>query len=273
VAVGLYIAVAVICTAWAAFGWYRGGPGSRELPITVATIQAVVGLLLLSVSASTSLAEERVRGSLDVLLATPLSTSSIVWGKWWGAYRGVPLVALLPTLLAVVTATENGRFVGPILVLALILAYGAAITSLGLALATRFARLATAVALNVVAYVGMTIGWLAFVMFVLIMVFGVHNRTAEQFALVAVVGSPPYGIGLLCAAITEQGRGELWPACAVAAVFWIHVYAAIAGGLLWATLGSFDRRMGRMPEGPDRPRLIPRRESVKPELVGAVAED
>ena len=48
-------------------------------------LQVSAGLLLLSVSAATSLAEERQRGSLDVLLATPLSTRSIVLGKWWGA--------------------------------------------------------------------------------------------------------------------------------------------------------------------------------------------
>ena len=39
-----------------------------------ATLLGQLGLLLLSVSAATALAEERVRGSLDVLLATPLPT-------------------------------------------------------------------------------------------------------------------------------------------------------------------------------------------------------
>ena len=51
--------------------------------------QVAVGLLLLSVSAATSLAEERRAGSLDVLLTTPLSTRSILAGKWWGAFRQV----------------------------------------------------------------------------------------------------------------------------------------------------------------------------------------
>ena len=63
-------------------------------------VQVSAGLLLLSVSAVTSLAEDRQRGSLDVLLATPLSTRSIVLGKWWGAFRGVPLLAVLPVLIA-----------------------------------------------------------------------------------------------------------------------------------------------------------------------------
>ena len=51
--------------------------------------QVAVGLLLLSVGAATSLAEERVRGSLDVLLSTPMSTRSILAGKWWGSFRRV----------------------------------------------------------------------------------------------------------------------------------------------------------------------------------------
>ena len=47
-------------------------------------LQTFFGMLLLSASAPTALAEERARGSLDVLLATPLSTRSIVVGKWLG---------------------------------------------------------------------------------------------------------------------------------------------------------------------------------------------
>src|SRR5262249_28570934 len=66
------------------------GPRSREAGAVLNGLQVAAGLLLLSVSAATSLAEERQRGSLDVLLATPLSTRSIVLGKWWGGFRGVP---------------------------------------------------------------------------------------------------------------------------------------------------------------------------------------
>ena len=61
--------------------------------------QVSIGLLLLSVMASTSLAEERARGSMDLILTTPLSTGEIVIGKWLGAYRVVPLLAVLPALV------------------------------------------------------------------------------------------------------------------------------------------------------------------------------
>ena len=57
------------------------------------------GLLMISATAATTLAEERTRGSLDVLLATPMSTREIVMGKWWGVYRRVLL--MLPLFLYV----------------------------------------------------------------------------------------------------------------------------------------------------------------------------
>ena len=68
--------------------------------------QVAIGLLLLSVTAATALAEERVRGSLDLLMSTTLSTREIVMGKWLGVYRSVPLLAILPTLVIGVLAYE-----------------------------------------------------------------------------------------------------------------------------------------------------------------------
>ena len=138
------------------------------VPREVASIgngfQAGIGLLLLSVSAATVLAEERVRGNLDVLLATPLSTRSIVWGKWWGTFRAVPLLAIGPGMVAAVLARESGRWEGALMIVGLFLAYGAAVTSLGLALATWVSRLDLAVALNVAVLGGVTMGWLFAVM-------------------------------------------------------------------------------------------------------------
>jgi hypothetical protein len=53
-------------------------------------LQLVLGLLMLSAVAPISLSEERQRGSLDVLNATPLSTWTIVLAKWWGTFRWLP---------------------------------------------------------------------------------------------------------------------------------------------------------------------------------------
>ena len=54
---------------------------------TALVVQSVLGLMLLSVQAPTVLEEERVRDSLDVLMAAPISTRAICWGKWLGTYR------------------------------------------------------------------------------------------------------------------------------------------------------------------------------------------
>ena len=74
--------------------------------------QVSIGLLLLSVSAATSLAEERVRGSLDVLMTTPLSTRQIVLGKWLGTFRLVPLLAVLPALVVLGSGGDHRRSAG-----------------------------------------------------------------------------------------------------------------------------------------------------------------
>ena len=89
-----------------------GSRRGRELGAVISGLQVAAGLLLLSVSAATSLAEERQRGSLDVLLATPLSTRSIVLGKWWGAFRGVPPLLVLPVLIAAALASHTGSLWG-----------------------------------------------------------------------------------------------------------------------------------------------------------------
>ena len=65
------------------------GPGGEFGPM-VNALQVAIGLLLLSVWSATSLAEERARGSLDLLMCTPLSTRQIVTGKWLGAFRAAP---------------------------------------------------------------------------------------------------------------------------------------------------------------------------------------
>src|SRR5262249_17721137 len=57
--------------------------------------QVAIGMLMLLITAVTSLIEERARGSLDVLLASPLTTREIVWGKWLASFRNVPSLALL----------------------------------------------------------------------------------------------------------------------------------------------------------------------------------
>ena len=128
------------------------------------TFQVLVGLLLLSVCAATSLAEERVRGSLDILLSTPMSTREILAGKWWGAFRLAPHVLLWPAITGGLLVADSGRWMGYLLLMGLVLAYAAVIASLGLAIATWVSRLGRAVAICVSFTVVFAIGWVVLVL-------------------------------------------------------------------------------------------------------------
>ena len=127
----------------------------------VSAFMVSIGLLMVSVTSATALAEERSQGSLDVLMATPLATRDIVLGKWRGAYRIVPRLAILPGVLAFGTALGRESWTAAVafaaLIVALVLAYGAVVTSLGLALATWQPRLGRAVGLSVSAYLTLAV--------------------------------------------------------------------------------------------------------------------
>jgi ABC-type transport system involved in multi-copper enzyme maturation permease subunit len=245
---GLYIALAV---GFSAVAIHIASPGSvtTDSAGVISGFVASIGLLLLSVSAATSLAEERAMGSLDVLLATPLPTSAIVWGKWWGTYRTVPLLAILPGMVAVGLANQTGRWLGPPLVVGVILAYGAAVTSLGLALATWVGRLSLALALCVGAVVGVTIGAIPVAM--------IFFRSGPgELALRAAMASPFMGVGYFSAMIGSPQFGN-YGLTVASAIFWSVFYVTAAGGLLAATLLTFNRCLGRLPDRPARPRLKP----------------
>jgi ABC-type transport system involved in multi-copper enzyme maturation permease subunit len=216
----------------------RIGP-PREVASFGNGFQAGIGLLLLSISAATALAEERVRGNLDILLATPLSTRSIVWGKWWGTFRTVPLLAIGPGAVAAALARESGRWEGAVLVVGIQLAYGAAVTSLGLALATWIHRLDFAVALNVAVLGGVTVGWL----FAVILVVGDGPALPGLAA-----GSPIVGITLPTLGM-RFFSSQKWRALVAWWGVWIAVYTVIAALLGWLTVMTFDRCVGRVAAG------------------------
>jgi hypothetical protein len=241
----------------------RTGTGGNEVTALVNGFQVAVGLLLLSVSSATSLSEERVRGSLDVLLATPLATPSVLWGKWWGAYRGVLWMALLPGLTTCVGCVPD-RWLGPPLVAGLVLAYGAAINSLGLALATWIRSVGRVLTLCVGAYVAVAIGWIALMMLI-------FPDGPGDFGLYAAMASPFFGVGVLSdVTVNPRGPDTMWPAVAIAAAFWIAVYGTATAVLLIATRDTFDRCLGRMSDRPSVPRRAPVDWKPKPKPVPAM---
>jgi ABC-type transport system involved in multi-copper enzyme maturation permease subunit len=220
--------------------------------------QASFGLLLLAASAGTVLSEERVRGSLDVLLATPLSPRSIVWGKWWGAFRRAPWLAFWPAMIAFASMPKNA----PMQVIAfaslvpiLLILQGAALAGLGLALATWISRSGRAVTLTIAAVVGSVVGW----PIVASLVFSGGGNMSSQNAM--AMGSPFWNAGFtthLIEQIARQGSlNNFEENGALTGLFaWMILYAAAAVSLYLATLATFDRCLGRTSERPGNPRNI-----------------
>jgi hypothetical protein len=222
------------------------------------------GLLLVAVGAATVLAEERSHGSLDVLLSTPLSTQSIVLGKWWGAFRPVPRIAVLPGLIAFAAALANSRFLAApfygVLTTALVLSYGAFFTSLGLAFAAWQARLGRAVGFSVAAYLILTIIYPAFM---------ISMARAGPNDVLFLWVSPFFGMYLPLGWICRSGW-HWFEAGAVAMLFWVALTASAALLIRRLTVRSFDRLLGRMPETRGRPVRPPKHKYLPRQPVGSL---
>jgi ABC-type transport system involved in multi-copper enzyme maturation permease subunit len=206
--------------------------GGRAAAPWVNGFQVSVGLLILSVFAAVSLAEERARGSLDLLLTTMLSTRQIVLGKWLGAYRAVPLFAVLPVVVAFGLAYDRPeRWTDVVVLLVYIFCSGAAITSLGLAMATWLPRVGSAVAATVSIYLAITVG-----SFFVVLTVGPAGEGL-------VMGSP-FAWALLVTIKTIDSRSRS-DAVAPWAIIWLFIMAIATVALLIATLAAFDRKLGR----------------------------
>ena len=187
--------------------WVFLARGARTSPGDVARMvgamnmfQVTLGLLLLSVGAATSLAEERARGSLDVLLSTPMSTRSILAASGGApsagssaSRSGRPWTTFVPRPRRAATGSLY------VVLLGLVLAYGAAITSLGLAVATWVSRLGRAIALvrhglrRLRGRSGRCCGLLAWA-----------NRD-DRYRWAMMVGDPPFGVGFGTLAASATG--------------------------------------------------------------------
>lgn len=235
----LYI---LLCGGFSVYAIVLMWIGRREgysIGIFMNTVQVPLGLLLLSVSAATSLSEERQRGSLDVLLASPMTTRAIVWGKWRGTFRSVPPLLILPTAITIGMAFSTGRFLAIPIFMGLIISYGAAITSLGLAMATWFSRVGRAAGSTTGAYVFMCVAW----PILAILLFSSGDR---KFGVGVATGSPFVGIGVYSALIGESSPSDDFAAQTFWTLIWTIGYLGAAAGLLLMTVTSFDRFLGRI---------------------------
>jgi ABC-type transport system involved in multi-copper enzyme maturation permease subunit len=213
------------------------------------------GLLMLSVVAPTSMSEERQRGSLDVLVTTPLSTPAILLAKWWGTFRLVPLLAIGPGLLALALATARVsarttrgimpfvknlnlgvRLTAAFFLVATILIYGAAIVSLGVALATWIKRQSRAMATSVCIFMLIAVAWP-------VLMIGPGRNAAGLAELSPIYSAAALGEDLTMR--TDHIAKTLWWVG-----FWDATMAASAIGLYWLAVRTFDEAFGRIPERP-----------------------
>ncbi|MDG3002766.1 ABC transporter permease [Paludisphaera mucosa] len=236
-----YSAFALVLT-WLALVDVMNGGRVGELAVFANMYLVGIGLLLLSVRAATSLSEERVRGSLDVLLATPMSTPSILAGKWWGTFRLVPCLAVLPGLIGAVACLQSGKWGCLVGMIGLIVAYGAAVTSVGLAISVWVVRQGRVLALSVGLYVAACVGW------VVVAVLSEHG--SSKFVPLIVMGSPLYGpvfamFGVL--GETAPGPAEMITMVPIGIVVWNVAYWILAIVLFHMACETFDRCLGRVP--------------------------
>jgi ABC-type transport system involved in multi-copper enzyme maturation permease subunit len=248
VVVAAFVAVALTFSVMSIFAGTNQG-----LRPWVNALQVSTGLLFLSVVAATSLAEERVRGSLDVLMTTPLETREIVIGKWLGTFRLVPPLAILPVFVLLGSLGNRfDRWPSAMLMAMFVLAAGAAVTSLGLAMATWCGRLGRAVGLTVSVYLLVTVGW----MFAVLAISN-HGVSSESM----MMGSPFFWPGEVTHLVLHDGIGSYLGA----AVGWTLAYALAAFALLAATLKTFNRCLGRVesrstldgPPGAEKKKEVP----------------
>jgi ABC-type transport system involved in multi-copper enzyme maturation permease subunit len=236
--------------------------GSRIAPF-VNGFQVSVGLLLACVGAATSLAEERAQGGLDVVLATPIDSRRIVLGKWWGAFRIIPRLAILPALLMLKQGWVRGvlpEAVGAAaLVVGLVLAYGAAVTGLGLLVAIHQPTQRRAVALTVACYVAATMAYPAIVL-------PVFNLGPPDSLPLWV--SPFFGVLVPTLGLDVSIRGFDVPN-PVQAIGFLGFEMFVARVLLKVALGSFDRGMGRVA---DRSRRVEWEPLPELEVVGEMRD-
>lgn len=237
---GVYLAASFGCTTLIVWMAMWGSKRQVEGCAILNALQVSAGMLLLSLSASSSLAQERMRGSLDVLFTTPLSTESILWGKWWGAFRMVPLVVVpAGASYACVAAWQRGPFAW-ILALegtCLVLCYGVLVTTLGLALAVWMTRPGHAAVICAAIHIGITVGWI----FLVGLLF---KRGSAVTSTGLALFSPFFGVIFSMLASVLMGYQQvaelrLW------LIFWCMVELAIAGVLFAIVLDVFDGRLGR----------------------------
>jgi len=253
----LYFVAAAAVTISCVHTFWNG----QRIPDLVGVVGYEIGIGLLAVALRSSLAwsDEKTAGreGLDLLLATPLASTTIVMGKWWAAYRDVVPMVFLPVVSAVILAQgaeappgSSGmlsafvRAAVVAVILGQVLLYGAAFVSLGLLLATRLARPSRAAFTMVGWFVVITL----FLPTVTEMGFLNSNRgLASGLGAGSPIAGPIAALMSLFFSPYFAPGSYLLPF----AFGWLAVSGCSAWGLNWWTIHRFDRWMGRISSAPD----------------------
>lgn len=251
----VYLAATVICVGVvyseltqprSAMAFFGGSSADAIVPILIFMAHLVV-----AVRAVTALADEKSRGSLDVLATTPLSTGSILWSKWRAAFAPMGWLMLCPVLLVALewalhqenqwSRRQPNEIAGHAIAAIMIpLAAGAGLTSLGLFLALQIRRFATAVGVTIAAYVLIAVGW----------IFLCQTMGFIRFDDVWVQYlSPPAAAAFSLKSIAQPWRSSTWGVTLVVTI----IYLGMAAYFYWLARIIATRRMGRIHRTESRP--------------------
>lgn len=238
---GLYLLLAISLSVVGSLTAERPAGFRVSIPGFVNSFQVMMGLLLVGILAVSRLADERSHNTLDLLRTTPLGPREIVGGYWWGAFRLAFPMAVLVALVSAMSASRGVGCVTTLFLVVLVLSYAAAVTSLGIALATWLGSPGQAVTLVVVAntLVVLAVGCLA----------GSLGATGEPpVGVIVFMGSPFFGpIALTGDMVREYGEGG---ACWGAAL-WSAAYLIAAWRLFTWAAGSLEATLGRASSSPE----------------------
>jgi ABC-type transport system involved in multi-copper enzyme maturation permease subunit len=267
--VAVVVPMCVACLWGAACEVTRGivvvGP---DLAIFSYILLILFGFLMLSALAPMALSEERQRGSLDVLMATPLSTRQIVWGKWLGTYRLVLIFALCPALFGLAMGaadnrawlasmpassrsfyeqnqlTRGERLWGGFVLAGGLFAHGGLVTSVGLLWATWVKRQSRAIALSASVFLAFALAW-PFLLLSLGPILTTGTGPPGREILEGYGALSPYALAVMMpdylAMGLERGRTTMHRAGR-----WNLAVALAAFLLLELTVRTFDRSLGRV---------------------------
>ncbi len=243
----LFFATGAVATVWTLYETYVG-KNLVELSVILTGFFVGFQMLFIVVASVTTLADERSRGNLDILLVTPVSTREVVATKWRAAFKMVRPLLLLPMFIAIWTIAHryrHGLSIEPFVFVFLmmhLLASGAFYTSLGLMLATRVRSFSRAIGVAVSIYVAMAIAWP-----ILLEMFTVGQNTV---AILLLPASTPVGSAVAINVLATGSTNDNDMLLVVGLALWTLIYAVGAGALYFITLRTFNRCMGRISERP-----------------------